>query len=159
MKIEEKAAELLIKLKKTLAVAESCSGGLLTHRLTNIPGSSQFLKVGIMAYSNEAKIKLLKVSPSLIKKYGAVSPETACAMAQGVRLSFKTDFGVSITGIAGPTGGTKTKPIGLTYISMSSKEKLECLECHFKGSRLQVKESAATKALSLLLKFITSLQH
>lgn len=156
MKIEEKTAILLMKLKKTLAIAESCSGGLLTHRLTNISGSSQFLKVGIIAYSNEAKIKLLKVPSSLIQKYGAVSPETACAMAQGVRLGFKTDFGVSITGIAGPTGGTKTKPVGLTYIAASSKEKVECLEWHFKGTRLQVKESAATKAIDLLLKFITS---
>jgi len=154
MKIEEKTAIRLIKLRKTLAIAESCSGGLLTNRLTDIPGSSQFLKVGIIAYSNEAKSKLLKVPPSLIQKYGAVSPETACAMAQGVRLSLQTDFGVSITGIAGPTGGTKTKPIGLTYMAVSSKKKQECLEFHFKGSRLQNKKLATTKALNLLLKYL-----
>ena len=159
MKMEEKVAHLLIKLKKTLAIAESCSGGLLTNRLTNISGSSQFLKVGIIAYSNEAKSKLLKVPPSLINKYGAVSPETARAMAQGVRMSLQTDFGVSITGIAGPTGGTKTKPIGLTYIAVSSPKKVECLKWHFNGNRLQIKESATTKALELLLKFITSQQH
>ncbi len=154
MKIEEKTAIRLIKLRKTLAIAESCSGGLLTNRLTNVSGSSQFLKVGIIAYSNEAKSKLLKVPPFLINKYGAVSPETASAMAQGVRLSLQTDFGVSITGIAGPTGGTKTKPVGLTYIAVSSKEKVDCLEWHFKGSRLQVKKSATTKALQLLLKYL-----
>ncbi len=154
MKIEEKTAIRLIKLKKTLAIAESCSGGLLTNRLTNVSGSSQFLKVGIIAYSNEAKSKLLKIPPSLIQKYGAVSHETASAMAQGARLCLQTDFGVSITGIAGPTGGTKTKPIGLTYIAVSFKEKIECVEWHFKGSRLQIKKSATTKALNLLLKHL-----
>ncbi len=152
MKIEEKVAQRLVKLKKTLATAESCSGGLLSHRLTNVSGSSQFFKGGIVAYSNEIKIKLLKVPSSLIKKHGAVSRQTASAMAQGARLNFKTDFGISITGIAGPTGGTKAKPVGLTYIAVSSNVKLEYIECHFKGSRLQIKKSAATMALQLFLK-------
>ncbi len=156
MFIEEKIAKLLIQQKKDLALAESCSGGLLANRLTNIPGSSRFFKSGIIAYSNEIKTKLLKVPVSLLKKYGAVSHETACAMAEGVRIQLQTDFGVSITGIAGPDGGTAQKPVGLTYIAVSSKEKVECLECHFKGDRLKVKQQATTEALKLLLTFLSS---
>lgn len=156
MQTEKKVALKLIKQKLTLALAESCSGGLVSHRLTNISGSSCFLKAGIVAYSNEAKIKILKVPSSLIKQFGAVSHETACAMAKGVRKVFKTDFGIAITGIAGPTGGTKTKPVGLTFIAVSSKEKVECIECRFKGNRLQIKTKAADEALNLLWTFLPS---
>ena len=111
MLLEKKAAALLLKQRKTLAIAESCTGGLLCHRLTNIPGSSNFLKVGLVTYSNTSKIKLLKVPSPLIKKHGAVSSAAAQRMAQGVRKLFNTDFGVAITGIAGPTGETKEKPV------------------------------------------------
>ena len=149
----QKVAKLLIEKKKSLCLAESCTGGLLTHQLTNIPGSSQFLKLTIVAYSNESKVKLLKVPKELIKKWGAVSEETAVAMAQGARNIVKTDFGLAITGIAGPGGGTQTKPIGLCFVAISSKNEILCVKYQLKGNRLQIKSKAVDKALKLLIAF------
>jgi len=144
----------LQKQKKTLAIAESCTGGHLANRLTNIPGSSNFLKVAIIAYSNEAKFKLLKIPHSVINKRGAVSTQTAIAMAKGVRCILNTDFGMSVTGIAGPTGGTKAKPVGLTYIAVCTKLETLCLECQFSGTRTRIKSQATTQALRLLEEFL-----
>ena len=155
MKIELEVAQALINQKKTLAIAESCSGGLLSHRLTNIPGSSAYFIAGIVTYSNLAKKKLVKISPFLIKKFGAVSYQTASQMAKNVRHLFKTDFGMSITGIAGPTGGTISKPVGVTFIAVSTDEETLCLGCRFKGSRAAIKNAAATQALDLLYDFLT----
>ncbi|MCK5014468.1 MAG: CinA family protein [Candidatus Omnitrophica bacterium] len=155
MRIEEKVAQSLINMKKTLAIAESCTGGLLANRLTNIPGSSNFLKFALIAYSNEAKIKLLKVPQEAIRKYGAVSTQVAVSMAQKARKSLKTNFGIGITGIAGPTGGTKAKPIGLTFIAVCTEVETLCLKCHFQGSRKTVKTQAATQALRLLHEFLS----
>jgi len=154
MQIEQRVSKKLIKAKKTLAIAESCTGGLLSNRLTNISGSSNFLKLAIVAYSNETKSRLLKVSRSVISKYGAVSTQTAVLMAKGVRRILNTDFGISITGIAGPTGGTKTKPVGLTYIAVSTKLEILCLECQFSGTRSRIKSQAATQALRILEEFL-----
>ena len=154
MSIEEKIAQALINTKKSLAIAESCTGGLLANRLTNIPGSSLFLKLGLITYSNEAKIKLLKVSEAAIRRHGAVSSQVAIAMAQGARKPLKTDFGIGITGIAGPSGGTKAKPIGLTYIAVSAGMETLCLECHFMGSRKSIKTQATSQALKLLYEFL-----
>lgn len=154
MRIEQKVAQSLIARKKTLAIAESCTGGLLSNRLTNIPGSSNFLKFALIAYSNAAKMKLLKVPQNTINKYGAVSTPVAIAMAKGVQRILKTDFGIGITGIAGPTGGTKAKPVGLTYIAVCSGMETLCLECHFKGTRTSIKTQAATQALQLLDEFL-----
>ncbi|MBF0479251.1 MAG: CinA family protein [Candidatus Omnitrophica bacterium] len=154
MFLDRKVAEILIDTKKTLSLAESCTGGLVTNLLTNISGSSAFLKCSIIAYSNEAKIKILKVPVKIIKKHGAVSEETATIMAQNVRNLFKTDFGLAITGIAGPTGGTKTKPVGLTFIALSMDYGTLCLKCKFKGSRLEIKKQAAKQALVLLKEFL-----
>lgn len=154
MRIEEKVARSLIITKKTLAIAESCTGGLLSHRLTNIPGSSNFLKLALVTYSNEAKVKLLKVPEAMIRRYGAVSVQVAAAMAKGAQKSFKTDFGIGITGIAGPTGGTKKKPIGLTYIAVCAGVEMLCLECRFKGTRTGIKTQAASQALRLLYEFL-----
>ena len=154
MRIEEKVAESLINAKKTLAIAESCTGGLLVNRLTNIPGSSNFLKFALIAYSNEAKIKLLKVPQAAIRKYGAVSTQIAISMAQGARKSLTTDFGIGITGIAGPAGGTKAKPIGLTFIAICTETETLCLECQFRGSRKTIKTQAATQVLRLLYEFL-----
>jgi len=152
MRIEKRVAQTLMKAKKTLSLAESCTGGLVSHRLTNIPGSSQFLKVAVIVYSNDAKIKLLKVPAKMLKTYGAVSPQAALKMAQGVRKIHNTDIGLAITGIAGPSGATKSKPVGLTFIAISTKSKHQCQKYRFKGSRAQIKSQAATKALQLLLK-------
>lgn len=155
MPIEKKIAELLIRKQKTLALAESCSGGLLADKLTNIPGSSKFLLFGVIAYSNEAKIKLLKVPKETIKKFGAVSKETAVAMAVGCRKILNADFGISITGIAGPGGATAEKPIGLTFIAVNDRIKTSCVKCLFKGTRISIKNQAANQALKMLEKFLS----
>lgn len=155
MRKEQKVAQLLIKSKKTLSIAESCTGGLLTNRLTNIAGSSVFLKLALIAYSNEAKIRLLKVPQSVIRKYGAVSTQTAIAMAKGAQKILKTDFGIGITGIAGPAGGTKTKPVGLVYIAVCTNAEILCLEYQFRGTRISIKSQAATQALRLLHEFLS----
>ncbi|MCA9407739.1 MAG: CinA family protein [Candidatus Omnitrophica bacterium] len=154
MRLEEKVIQYLKNSHQSLSIAESCTGGLLGHRVTNIPGSSVVFKGGIVAYSNAAKTKLLKVPDALITKKGAVSNDVACQMALGVRSLFKTDFGVGITGIAGPEGGTLKKPLGLTYIAVNAKKELICLKCIFPGNRLQVKTQAAAQALRLLLEFL-----
>ncbi len=126
----------------------------MTHRLTNIPGSSQFLKVGIIAYSNDSKIRLLKVPSSTIKRHGAVSEETATAMARSIRRIYRTDFGVGITGIAGPSGGSALKPVGLAYIAVAAAKETICLRCLFRGSRTHIKSQAATQGLKLLYRFL-----
>ena len=151
---EKKISRLLIKRGQTLSVAESCSGGLLADHLTDIPGSSKYFKGGVVAYANEVKVKILRVPSALIKKYGAVSRPVAELMANHVRKIFKTDFGVSITGIAGPSGGTKEKPVGLTYIAISKKGKLLSREYRFRGTRRQIKTKAAASALKFLLKIL-----
>jgi len=154
MLLEEKCARLLLQKKKTLAIAESCTGGLLTHRLTNIPGSSNFLKVGLVVYSNESKIKILKISPHSIKTHGAVSSNVALKMAEKARIFFSTDFGISITGIAGPSGGSKRKPKGLTFIAIATPLERLCLRCQFAGTRIKIKLQAVNQALQLLKLFL-----
>ncbi len=151
MRIEEKIAKILINSKKTLCLAESCTGGLISSRLINVSGSSKFLKAGITAYSNQAKTKFLKIPADFIKSKGAVSSEVAIKMANGARKAIDADYGIGVTGIAGPTGATKKKPIGLTFIAASSKKRDLCIQCHFKGSRLEVRSKACKKALELLL--------
>lgn len=154
MHLEKKIALLLTQQKKTLSLAESCTGGQLANLLTNVPGSSAFFKLGVIAYHNDAKIKFLKISASLLKKCGAVSPEVAQRMAQNVRKILNTDFGIAITGIAGPTGNTATKPIGLTYIAAATKSKSICYQYLFKGNRVHIKRQAAQQALKLLINFL-----
>ncbi len=151
MRLEQKIAKLLIKHKHTLAVAESCTGGLLADRLTNIPGSSAFFWLGIVAYDNAAKTKVLRVSPALLKKHGAVSAPVAKAMAQHVRQILNTHFGIGITGIAGPGGGTKIKPVGLTFIAVSNGQKTLVKKFCYTGTRISIKRQAAQQALTLLL--------
>ena len=150
MPIEKRVAQLLTAQKKTLSIAESCSGGLLCHRLTNIPGSSHFLKLGLIAYSNDAKIKFLKIPLQILNKHGAVSQPAARQMAKNVRKFLQTDFGVGITGIAGPGGGSAVKPVGLTFIALSTKKKVVCRKFIFKGNRLSIKSQAANQALEIL---------
>ena len=150
MRFDKKIANILILHKKTLSIAESCTGGLLTHRLTNISGSSKFLAATIVSYSDRAKIKLLKVPSSLILKHGAVSKAVVKHMAQGIRRLLSTDLAIAITGIAGPTGGTPTKPVGLVFIAVCNRQKTIVQKNIFKGSRLQIKNQAAIRALKLL---------
>ena len=154
MKLEEQIGEALLNQNKTLSIAESCTGGLLSHRLTNVPGSSGYLLSAIICYSNEAKTKLVRVPTQLIEKHGAVSEEVALAMAKGVRTLQNSDFGIGITGIAGPTGGTSQKPIGLTFIAVATAQEELCFKCHFEGSRLEIKKKASTQALNLIKEFL-----
>lgn len=148
--IEKAAAELLFKKKLSIAVAESCTGGLVSHKLTNISGSSEYYKRGFVTYSNRSKIELLNVSEKIIQEYGAVSAETAIEMAKGVRRVSGTDIGLSVTGIAGPGGGTSLKQVGLVYIAFSDS-KSEIFEKHnLFRDRLWNKERSAVLLLDLL---------
>ena len=148
--LEYAVAKLLWEKGKTLALAESCSGGLLSHRLTNIPDSSRYFLAGLVTYSNEAKINILGVDPELIASLGAVSDEVAREMASGVRRLCHADIGLGITGIAGPGGETPGKPVGLTYIALEGDRFQFCNRFEFWGNRLDVKERATQTALNLL---------
>ncbi|UCD14754.1 MAG: CinA family protein [Thermoplasmatales archaeon] len=143
------------KLKKhhlSVAIAESCTGGLLAHTLTNISGSSEYFDRGIVSYNNQAKVELLGVPEETLKQYGAVSEQTARAMAIGIKERSNVDIGISTTGIAGPTGGTKEKPVGLVYIGIASLKNVEVKKFIFSGDRMQNKESTCNAALEMLLK-------
>ncbi|MEA2055335.1 MAG: CinA family protein [Candidatus Thermoplasmatota archaeon] len=150
-KLLNKVFILLKSRNLTISTAESCTGGLIAHTLTNISGSSEYFDRGVISYSNAAKMQLLNISEGTLEKYGAVSKETAEEMARGVRISSGTDVGISTTGIAGPTGGTKEKPIGLVYVSVSTKEKTIVKKFNFSGDRLENKESTCNAALSLFI--------
>jgi nicotinamide-nucleotide amidase len=138
----------------SIATAESCTGGLLGHVLTSISGSSAYYDRGIISYTNQAKQDLLDVSEELLIKYGAVSEQVARAMAEGVRKLANTTIGVSTTGIAGPTGGTKDKPVGLVYIGLSTEKKTVVNRFVFDGNRLENKESTCVEALKLVQQVI-----
>jgi PncC family amidohydrolase len=142
--------KILRKKKLTLAVAESCTGGLVSSRITDVSGSSRYFVVGIIAYADRVKEKALGVPHALIKKHGAVSAEVALGMAKGIRNLTGVDIGISTTGIAGPTGGSMKKPVGLVYIAFASKKKQLVKEFHFKGSRKNIKFKASEAALKLI---------
>lgn len=148
--LEEVVAGILLEKHLTLAVAESCTGGLIGHRLTNVPGSSGFLDRGYIVYSNQAKIDELGVEKKTLDKFGAVSEETAREMAEGARRRAKVDLGIAVTGIAGPGGGTEIKPVGLVYISLASAGDTIVQRHMWKGTREQIKNRAALMALRLL---------
>jgi len=152
MRLEQKVFQKFTRGAKTLGLAESCTGGLISNLLTDMAGSSQFFTLGIIAYANCAKTKILKVSPILLKKHGAVSSPVAAAMARGVRQILKTDYGLSVTGIAGPGGGSKNKPVGLVFIALSCPQKTIVRKFLFKGSRKVIKKQAAQTALKMLAK-------
>ena len=152
--LEVLVGELLSGQKQTLAIAESCTGGLVTHRLTNVPGSSAYLVAGVIAYAYEAKVAALGVTWETLNQFGAVSEETARAMARGVRTKFGSTLGLAITGIAGPGGGMPGKPVGLTFIAVAD-EAGERVERHvWQGSRIQNKEQSAQAALGLLKNYL-----
>jgi nicotinamide-nucleotide amidase len=148
--LEQVVGLLLTKQKMTLAVAESCTGGLLSHRLTNVPGSSAYFLEGVVAYSNAAKVDLLAVPPDLIESYGAVSFFVARAMASGIRRRARADLGLAVTGIAGPAGGTPEKPVGLVFIALSWPGGVEVQKNLFPGKREQIKLQSAQRALDLV---------
>src|SRR3989338_5142086 len=115
--LEEEIGKILTRKKKTLAIAESCTGGLVSNIVTNVSGSSQYFKAGIVAYSDESKENILGISSGLLREHGDVSKQVALEMAKGVQLLAGADIGIGVTGIAGPGGGTKKKPVGLVYIT------------------------------------------
>ncbi len=145
---------LLIKNKKTVAVAESCTGGLLSNLLTQTPGSSRYFTLGIVAYSNAAKASVLKVPARLIMKKSAVSKEVAKNLASSVRRLAKTDYGIGITGIAGPKADPSKKPVGLVFIAIDSKNKKGCYRFLLKGGRALIRRTSALKALVLLNNYL-----
>lgn len=135
----------------SLATAESCTGGFLAHMLTNISGSSEYFDRGVVTYSNQAKIDLLGIQEKTLQEYGAVSEQTAKTMAIGIKERSNVDIGISTTGIAGPTGGTKEKPVGLVYIGIANSKNVNVKKFIFSGNRLQNKESTCKAALEMLL--------
>lgn len=150
MKMEKAIGELLRKRGWTLSVAESCTGGLVSHRLTNISGSSDYFEGGVVSYSRRAKSKQLGIPLKFIERHGAVSSQVAKKMAQGVREAFRTSVGLSTTGIAGPTGGTKRAPVGLVFIALADGTKSVARKERLSGSRLEIKRQAVDRCLRFL---------
>jgi nicotinamide-nucleotide amidase len=148
--IERAVADLLRRKKMTLAVAESCTGGLICHSLTNVPGSSSYFLLGVIAYANEAKAKILGIDPRLIKAHGAVSREVALEMAKSVKHLAAAHVGLAVTGIAGPAGATAAKPVGTVFIAISLGHHSFFKKFFFPGGRLAVKKASRDAALQLL---------
>lgn len=148
--LEKVVGNLLEKHELTLATAESCTGGLLAAKITDVPGSSAYFHYGLVTYSNEAKMKLLRVREETLNNCGAVSEATAREMAQGVRILANADLGVAVTGIAGPGGGTVEKPVGLVYIALASENNIICQECRFLGDRETIRGLTVNTALNMV---------
>lgn len=148
--LEKSVVDLLLANKLTVSTVESCSGGLLAARLINVPGVSEVFKSGYITYSNKAKRRLLGIKKTMLAKHGAVSEEVAREMAKGAAVVSKSDVTVSVTGIAGPDGGTEEKPVGIVYIGCSVCGRITVKKCHFAGNRAKIRESAAAAALSLM---------
>lgn len=149
-KLEYLVGEALTRKRLTLAIAESVTGGLISDKITDLSGSSRFFLMSVIAYSNDAKKKLLGVPQKTLARYGAVSKETALLMATGVKKCARSDIGLSVTGIAGPTGGTRKKPIGLVYVGIDAGWIKLVKMLTLKGKRLAIKEKASCAALNLL---------
>tara|TARA_B100000963_G_C22169612_1_gene469638 strand:- start:76 stop:537 length:462 start_codon:yes stop_codon:yes gene_type:complete len=145
--------KLLIRKKIKISVAESCTGGLLASTITSISGASKIFGLGLVTYSNQAKIKILKVNKDIIKRFGAVSHECCYAMVNNLSKISKTNINVSITGIAGPRGGTKKKPVGLVYIGVKKGNNVQIIKCLFKSKkRSSIQKNTVKKALNLVLR-------
>ncbi len=149
--MERELSKLLLRRRLTIAVAESCTGGLISHSLTNIPGSSRYFLQGIVAYANEAKTSLVGVDRETLKIHGAVSQEAALELALNVKRQSGAHIGLGVTGIAGPSGGTKTKPVGTVFIAVAAGHRLFFKKYLLKGSRLKIKTQAKDAALRLTL--------
>ena len=152
--LEVRVGKALRERGWTLALGESCTGGLLGHRITNVPGSSDYFLGGVVAYAYEAKERLLHVRHETLYRHGAVSGETAREMALGARLALGADIGLAVTGIAGPGGGIPDKPVGLTWIAVSTREGQQAERHVWPGDRQAVKSQAAEAALGLLLRIL-----
>ena len=143
----------LTKKKLKISFAESCTGGLLSSKITSVSGASKIFSLGLITYSNQAKIKILKVNKNIIKKYGAVSHQCCLAMVKNLSKLSKANINVSITGIAGPKGGSKQKPVGLVYIGVKKDNKTQINKCLFKSKkRSSIQKATVKKALDLILR-------
>lgn len=152
--LEEKVGQLLVEQGLTLALAESCTGGLIGHRITNVPGSSEYFMGGVVAYAYDAKERVLGVRHDTLYDHGAVSRETALEMARGVRRVLLTDVALAVTGIAGPGGGLPEKPVGLVYIALSARDFERCERRVWPYDRAGNKAASAEAALTLLLEYL-----
>ena len=155
MNFNQKIVSLLKKKKLNLAIAESCTGGMLSSAITSVSGSSKIFMMGLVTYSNQAKTGILKVPQKIIKKYGAVSVQCCLAMVNNLKKISKSKVCVSITGIAGPKGGSKLKPVGLVYIGIIVRKKVFVNKCNFRNKgRTYIQKQTVKKSLNLLLKLI-----
>jgi nicotinamide-nucleotide amidase len=150
--LANKLVKKLIQKKLTISFAESCTGGMLSSTLTSVSGSSKIFNLGLVTYSNKAKIDILKVPKKIISKYGAVSNECCLSMVKKISKISKANISVSITGVAGPNGGTKLKPVGLVYIGIKKGNKIIIQKCLFKNkTRISIQKATTTKVLKILL--------
>lgn len=152
--LEALVGRLLRECGRTIACAESCTGGLLTSRLTDVAGSSAYVMGAVVSYTNEVKASLVGVHEATLKAFGAVSEETAREMAEGVRRTIPADIGVGITGIAGPGGGTVEKPVGLVFIAISGVAGIIAHKKYFTGTRVENKRSSTESALSIIVEYL-----
>jgi len=153
--ISQKIVRLLKKKKLKISFAESCTGGILSSAITSVNGSSKVFKLGLVAYSNQSKTKVLRIPKKIIKKYGSVSYQVCLAMVKNVSKIGETSMSVAITGIAGPSGGTKIKPVGLVYVGIKRGNKVEVKKYLFKNNgRTYIQEAAVNKSLRLILSFL-----
>ena len=152
--IEKLIGKELRKHGWRLAVAESCTGGLIGNRVTDLPGSSEYFLGGVIVYSNKSKVDLLEVLPETIEKHGSVSDQTVCEMAKGVKKRFTSSLGLAVTGIAGPDGGSREKPVGTVHIGLATDNKTFSERYHFIGLRGQVKQHSSTMALDWIRRYL-----
>jgi len=153
---ETKIVRLLVERKQTLALAESCTGGYIAHRVTNVPGASAVFSAGIVTYSNEAKQRFLGVRAETLARHGAVSEPVAREMAEGARRASQTDYAISVTGIAGPGGGTAEKPVGTVFIALASPGETRAWKRFNPGERMAFKQATSEQALGELLALLES---
>ena len=152
--MEEVVGHLLLEKNLSISVAESCTGGLIGHRLTSVPGSSSYFHGGVVVYSNQSKVDLLRVDPRTLETHGAVSERTVEEMARGVKDRIKTDLGLAVTGIAGPDGGTRQKPVGTVHVGLAARGKTFSREYRFWGNRAQVKLNSSMMALDWVRRYL-----
>lgn len=153
--LAQRVGELSRSSSKTIALGESCTGGLVGHLITEVPGASAYLRGGVVAYSDAAKASLLDVSLATLKKHGAVSAQVAIAMASGARARFGSDVGVAVTGISGPSGGSAQKPVGLTYVAVADASGSEVRRFQWQGERSANKLASARATLDLLIEWLS----
>ena len=153
--LSQKIVKILAKKKLNISFAESCTGGMLASSITSVSGSSKVFNLGVVTYSNQAKIEILKIQKKIIQTYGAVSRETCLSMVKNLNKISKTSISISITGIAGPKGGTKEKPVGLVYIGLKKKNKIFIKKYFFKNKkRNSIQKASVNKALKLVLSIL-----